>query len=141
METNVWSRGKKLNNKVLLLIYLLCPIGLYLLIFLSFKAGTSYPTYVNHYYGLAIGCSTAVLVYISFAIVGILKPYIGIEIRRTADFFFDIKVSPKYAFEQLFTNIKNEGIWFYVLSAITIACIVLSYIGFAYLFELYDISI
>ena len=141
MESNVFGTGKKLNNKVLLLIYILCPIGLYLLVYLTFKVASSYPAYVNHYYGLAIGCSNAVLVHISFAITGILKPYIGIEIRRTADFFFDLKVSPKYAFSQLFTNIKEEGMWLYALSAVTIVCIVLSVIGFAYLFELYNIVI
>ena len=141
METNVFDGGKKWNNKILMLIYLLCPVVLYFFIFISFEMWTSYPSYVNRYYGLAIGCSTAVLIHISFAIVGIFKPYIAIEARRIADFFFDIKVSPKYAFSQAFVSIKEDGMWLHVLLLSTIVCIILSYIGFTFLFELYNIVV
>jgi hypothetical protein len=139
METNTFNTGKRYNNIITFILYTVCPLVVYFVIFSSFVKATELPTYVCHYYGTSIGFSIGLLVYISMAIAGLFKNYFYVEGRRIKSFFFDIKISLSYAFSELWEDVKSNGIWLHMFLWVTIIYLILSVDGFAFLIELYNI--
>lgn len=109
------------------------------LVFICFQLFGGYRTYDNWQYGFSLGGTFAIAFQIAFYIAGGLKNPVGAVMKRWKDFFDDLKISVKFAFEGLFESFRDDGIVLIWYLLILLATINMSVHGFKYLFALYGI--
>ena len=107
------------------------------MVFGFFQLFGQYKTYDNWQYGFSIGGTLAVAFQLGFYLVGGLRRPIGAVTKRWKDFFDDLKISVKFAFEGLFESFRVDGVVLLWYILILLSTINMSVHGFKYLFALY----
>ena len=91
----------------------------------------------NTYSAMVIGFGVGFIFQFSCVFAGLTKGTLSVVVRRVAEFFSNLTVSPKFAFKCYIADVKENGIVFWIYFIIIGSCLSATILGIIFLFKNY----
>lgn len=95
---------------VILLMLTGVPLLLFGVLYAAMEFHQPYNTDLNLATAKVIGCGLGTVFHLSCAVAGVFTPHVQAVMYRIGEFFENLIVSPGFAFESYWDDMKNDGV-------------------------------